>query len=576
MADILTTPIKFLNSTVLSFNSSLGLGAQESTLSVQLIDDCEVGDSFSAEVGAPAYFTSGAFSFNGIITSWTSNKSGSGKTHSVNVSDPRQLLENAVLVIDTSIFQPQQGPNFFNVYNKAEVGWQNKCAVFGALQGGERGATYTKILQYLKDFEPNICSPTGHQFSIDFTTFPANIPEFYRVTGPSITISSFLSDVCDVLGFEFYVYLAAGNVIKIGLIDMKQAPASFAGITAVYNGRATDISFGRELRNEKTKTLIFGEHTHYQVESKTFEFYFGEDPVMVGVGAAAKQTMVPVIPYHHDECGFWIEKNIRNLQASLGKPLWIDDLGTAAVSVTISEMDIRCAMADYRLWEQRTLDIESQGTLNMAVRLTHPTVSNNTKQALRNLAQGGENLDAANKPVAHRVIPDRAQAANPKVIKRNLARQVDDFKKIHAFLKQLGDTYYGKQYLVKLPNVVCMYQPADNAERLFTDTPTSAGFWAEADANILGLTAPDLNLFRTEDSRVTCFAKFTTTPPEDDPDAAPDDQYYVYRMSDGVTTHCENVPPKNAQGLELPKQSPGFSNPGECNEYRASFDAMNK
>ena len=37
----LTQPIKFLGATVLSFNTTLGLGQQESSLTVQLIEDCE-------------------------------------------------------------------------------------------------------------------------------------------------------------------------------------------------------------------------------------------------------------------------------------------------------------------------------------------------------------------------------------------------------------------------------------------------------------------------------------------------------------------------------------------------------
>jgi hypothetical protein len=37
---IISEPIRFLGATVLSFNSTLGLGSSESTLNVDLIEDC--------------------------------------------------------------------------------------------------------------------------------------------------------------------------------------------------------------------------------------------------------------------------------------------------------------------------------------------------------------------------------------------------------------------------------------------------------------------------------------------------------------------------------------------------------
>ena len=111
MADIVTTPLKFLNATVLSFNTSLGLGGSESTLNVDLIEDCEADppDQFLPaynliEVGAPVYFSTclqdqdsiDCFTFGGVLTSWTVNQGGSGKTYNTKVSDPRQLLENTI------------------------------------------------------------------------------------------------------------------------------------------------------------------------------------------------------------------------------------------------------------------------------------------------------------------------------------------------------------------------------------------------------------------------------------------------------------------------------------------------
>ena len=57
----LEQPIKFLGATVLSYSSNLGWGLDSSTLSVDLVEDCDAGDFFIGKsqeiVGGAAYFT---------------------------------------------------------------------------------------------------------------------------------------------------------------------------------------------------------------------------------------------------------------------------------------------------------------------------------------------------------------------------------------------------------------------------------------------------------------------------------------------------------------------------------------
>ena len=198
--DIIFAPIKFLGATVLSFNSNLGLGSSESTLKVDLIEDCENGDSFAPKdgtifVGAPVYLTAGEFNFGGILTGWSATQGGSGATFSADISDPRQLLTNSVVVIDSYLGPPSQAINYFNVYNQIEGQvLDGNCNVFGLSNSNERGMPYSNIITALEQMNPTIYSPTGYQFTINFNSFPQNVPEFYRVPGPSITILQLLED----------------------------------------------------------------------------------------------------------------------------------------------------------------------------------------------------------------------------------------------------------------------------------------------------------------------------------------------------------------------------------------------
>jgi hypothetical protein len=44
-----------------------------------------------------------------------------------------------------------------------------------------------------------------------------------------------------------------------------------------------------------------------------------------------------------------------------------------------------------------------------------------------------------------------------------------DLKKIHEYIQNWSDTFYGKQFLVQLP-FVCWYNESDSAQTLFSDS----------------------------------------------------------------------------------------------------------
>lgn len=520
MADIITTPIRFLGATVLSFNTSIGLGsAAESTLSVELVEDCDNGDVFlpavgGAEVGQEIYFNSGTFNFGGILTSWTKSLSSSGKTYSVKASDPRSLLDNFAIALDMEDARPESGKNYLNLWTYFDnPDNQFRCQDFGLAQSCDRGMKYRQIIKGLKAINPTIYSPTGYKFNVDFNSFPGEgdgliIPDFYRISGPSISILGLLQNICDILGYEFYVDLIPGNTIKIGLINLKQAPNSFAGIFDAYSGSATDLSYGQELRNDKTKAIIFGEKRHSNNEIITCDFYFGTDIVP---GDNNTKKIKHIIPYKYDTCGFWINKMVTNLNASMHTPLEaVPPLKDGNGPLTISEFDIRAAMSGIQLWKERAFCPDIPGGFNKAVRQRFPDQVNGIRDAVDKIEQ--------NNP---RAMADIHQNPN-KPSKETEKYNNQDLDKVYNFIKQLGDTYYGRQFLV--PFSTCFSKvddlgvpgnrfkaPDDGAEPcefMFTKEPTNAGGWAEKDEEIIGLKGEDLNFFRSDDGRVGCFAQF--------------------------------------------------------------------
>jgi len=492
--------LKFCGATVLSFNSTLGIGSQESSMSIDLVEDCEDGDSFFADVGAPAYFQAGVFSFGGVITNISKSQGRSGKTLNVKMTDPRQLLQNSVIIIDSYLGSPVRTTNYFNVYAFFEQSVADgNCALFGASYSDERGMPYAKILQALTNMNPIICSPTGYNFGVDFSSLyssgAGNLPEFFKVPGPSITILDFIQNICDTLGLEFYVNLV-NNFITFGFIDLKSPPNSFSAITDFYNGRATDISYGQELRNEVTKTVIFGEKVHYLSGLSVFDFYFGEDEY--------NNEMYPVYPAGRDECGFWIYKKIDSLNLTLDKPL------PSNGPYSISELDIRAAMASFKSWSDRATYSEIPGTLNAAIRANWPEAVVNDKAMAKPAGEAAQALGASAE-AASRTTVDRQQDPSKGSVKLSLPPTDRDMNKIWSFVKNLGETFYGKQFICRMNQKVCVHGTENYREKIFTDTPTNAGGWVDFNVPVLGLSEPELSFFREEDNKIGCFALFTTT-----------------------------------------------------------------
>jgi len=552
MADIINAPIKFLGATVLSTSTSIGYGSSsESTLSVELVEDCDANDQFlPSEVGAPIYFNCGSFIFGGILTGWTENISQSGKTFSVRASDPRQLLDNFTILVDTEIGAGVGENNVFDIWGYWDSTTQadsdqgtiatrkvgNECddypqfnvqkdnindpkkGQFGRAQSSERGMKYRQIIDALECKNPSVYSNTGYEYSVDFTTFPAKalVPDFYRIQGPT-TLLQLLQNICDILGQEFYVYLEEVGVkhtIKIGLIDLTQEPGTFNGIVTQFKGCATDLSYGQELRHDKIKTAIFGENYHTNEEYQDCYFYFGAE--LYETAPNANQILRHIVPQKagDDGCGFWIFKSITELNATLHKPIAPLAGGQKNGPYSISELDLRAAMSGFKVWKNRTFSKDIPGSFNRAVRNTYPIYEDSVRDTINGLE------GAATAATVGRALPDAA--VQPTKSDQNITRfneETQDVEKVYAWIKQLADTYYGRQFLVPMKNI-SYYLEDDNvttmpnpeqSQFMFTKVPTNAGGWTDpinGKVTVLGLSDPALQFFKQDDGRVSSFASF--------------------------------------------------------------------
>ena len=514
----LTNPITFLDATVVSFNGNLGVGSQESSLTVELVEDCDSGQTFAGGfpdslIGSPVCFPENPggmnFSFCGIITNWTRNIGTSGNTYSVTLTDPRRILENCTLIIDTYAGTALNNiPNVFNVYNFYESEsaiTSGQCSTFGTSGiSGDRGISYQAIINALQQSNLTIRTPTGSPLSIDLSDLPSGFPPSYRANGPSMTLLQLITDVCDATGYDFYVYLNSNSVIKIGLVDLRQNPSSFSYIQGI-SGYITDRSFGRELRIEKQNSIIFGEKRHYMATASNFLPYFGENTRCEPV------TAVP----GGGSCGFNVLVYTKPLAASLRNP----GVFAGGEDLYINEFDLR---ANYELWVDAVLagnaDLSSYA-LTAKAWFEDNGMTGNFANAF---FAAGNGIKASAKISSVQDVT----AGNPS---QNTSRKTqeyinEDAKKIHGYIESLRQTYYGKQFLCTLSENICVGNTQDimtsgnsassvtclSTEKFYSAEPTNDGGWVETGGTVMGVSDPYLGFFRQDDGRVGAFAKFTT------------------------------------------------------------------
>lgn len=572
---ILIKPITFLGSTVLSFNASLGLGpSQESTLSVELVNDCKVSGADdpnhfptaehfygAAKLGGPVFFdtcesvclpsgSSGCFHFGGILTNYTAQQGGGGLTFNAKVVDPRSLLEHAIVIVDSYLEGSIKHRNYFNAYAyyeynilptglkknypvptgltldpyrtddvnptiKGALGTDGEffpagnfdtsdCTVFGTADKNDRGMTGRKVLQALKNMKPLIYSPNygepykpplegkdiiaaagkfHHEFNVfelDMGGFPEP-PPYYRVAGPSISILELLSNICDITGREFIVWLEKGDpgdppIIKIETKKISENidPTEIKNTIVDFNGRSTELSFGEELRVDKNRTILLGEQEHSLIESTDIQFYFGED-----------SDGNPITPVINTECGFEIVVEIDDLNALLNCPLFDpalhdnEDLSledkVLKRKVVISEVDIRTALSSNELWKAR---VGAANAKDSQIKTRYPTIDDQTidfnevigynfkdiitplvSEIFASFGVGTASVDAAQRnggfANSTKGMVDAAHSANSTYLKTLNDNRKKDLDSVYDFVHNIGKTYYGKQYLVALPTGVC-------------------------------------------------------------------------------------------------------------------------
>jgi len=615
--------VLFLGLSVQSVTASMGWNSQQSTVTINLVeDDCPPpqgefkyyyprpgiesrwGDAdpgwTNPTIGAPCYFRLGDFEFAGLLQNWEKKQGAGGFTYVVTLCDPRLLLENVSVIISDYADSIDGGANstdtiaienLINAYGWAESQgfdcdqYLIKGASFGSPAGGFGGSLNNsegtpfniikKSIMYLlaqpgpvqenvggvvktfsagsarfrghnplqfntgggmgaldaDSFDARLVSSFGHNgyissYVVDISEIPF-APEHFRLAGPQDTLMNIISNACTLAGCDFFVDLLISGttkVIKIRTTQRRIQPSlgEIEAFIATTDG-VTEKNIGRELRNETNSSFLYGGYIQSIYEDLADNPISGTD-IIQHWGFDGSGNFTPATLDVNDE---WdVTLDLRPLVDGLNTPL--TDGAALAKKVIISEREMRCALGEYDTWRNYILAFNNKaGTpMGILIRATFPGVAMDLNpEPFEALAVAVAAPGLGNDGAAGVVLND---PANQKLT----TEDTDDLKKIHKFVADFADEYYGKQFLLRLP-FVCYRDDEESGQRMLSDNPTNDGGWPAAvelqdetdpssplvpKVDILGLAwpptnaLPEIETFRDDVGKVHSFVRFDTAP----------------------------------------------------------------
>lgn len=478
----------------------------------------------------------------------------------------------------TKIVKPGGTKNVVDIdgYVKGDI----DCNVVGTSRSDERGMPYVNIIHALNNMNPGLrplvyssnygsrfVPPTQgrdntivtaenihfHQdnvFELDLSGLPNNISPELRAPGPSITLLELITNVCESTGYEFIVTLKDQGANKPALIQIETKnvknipnPDSFRSTIIKYNGSAIDLSYGKELKLDKNRSMLIGEQKHVMYESSNILMYFGID-----------KENNPILPYNIENledddprkiyidaedrrnqktCGWFIDIEIDELNGALRCPLYDyrPESKDQIVSrkITVSEFNIRAALSSYDIWEKFIFNTLTMEDFAQLIRYNFPELEDTVGYALlrqiaANLNQENDNPPDHVQGAGDKGIADGITDANNKLALATIEQRAAYIKQIHDFIANIGKTYYGRKYLVEAADHVCVGKPdfknvnyfgPDNLNKIqpnittyvdpctkkatdlvnnafyprtYSHIPTNDGGWIEYCGDILGIT----------------------------------------------------------------------------------------
>lgn len=523
--------VKFLGATVISFTTNTGWNEQQTTVTVNIIEDERKGDDFILRqdnsnnyqgrlIGRPVSFVFGGFRFDGLILGCDQVDSFQGHpTFQVTLVSPTLLLDGTQVILSNyvgptndSLFNGTtkaptfQLSNILNVYGYLEDGGRNfgnsNINDTGLLWEGENGVK--QALQVLTNTnQASYGSPTinygsylfymDHAYKLDLSGLPS-APSFYRIGGSAnMSLLEIISAICDAAGVYYLVELTLvpGNgphTISFKIADLVSS-ANLNKIAEYISGQEiTSSTIGQELRtSDVTQAMILGGDitTLYPLQN------WGQgDPAVVPFWGFDVDGN-PITGQKPDGTFFADDDHSMLLNASE----IADIMGAIGLppKYPCSILELRCALVDYDSWAAFLYVAKREFAEALGIYSASNIDLGELGLYLPQLVQ-----DFVNDSV---VIAQQLGAMNDNGQWTTISQRV------YAYVRDQAEIYYGRQFLVKIPFQLQIKVVPDTTQVFYSDEPADAGFLPEGSFP-LGLNFINENYFLTPDGRMSPFFRF--------------------------------------------------------------------
>ena len=596
----------FLGCSIASFSTSVGWNEQIGELTVTLVQDtCPVPgggnpkvywDStltkqtttaadpgfLKPNVGSPVYFRVGSFEWSGLVQSWEQNNSLSGKpTYTVKMTDPRQLLQGAQLIVGNWAGTVALTPNVFNVYGYAEsfgnpapptvvngATFGSPAGAFGGSASNDNGMPWY-IVQMCTSVLCGSLAPIGNMWSpygrilfregygldpvttgqndnigygiipgdgfglssylVDLSDMPA-APIYWKLAGTSMSILDAVSQICSDACYDYYIELLPTiyddtllKIIKVRTVS-RAGQATLGQIAAYVSNIPNSINYseGEELRNEVTSAFIVGGAIQniYQAYQNIPPQGNDSDIICPYFGLDGYGNVVE--PFQ-DTNGMWqFYADLTVLNTQLNFPLAIN-------TALITELELLSALGGPDSWAMMAAETNSQ------LFLASPQMN-------RSILNAQVLVDWTNNGIL-------SQIPGPRPIdminlKADTAEQIfqgeidADNNAIYEFVASYARNYYGRKYMVRLPYTTAKADPESALNGglpvITTTEQPSDGGWTDAFA-VLGLPNPSVltDFFTLQDNRLGCFVAMEAPSGLDSTMISPQDVFTTYNYDTG-------------------------------------------
>ena len=462
--------LQFMGLSVQDVQASTGWNEQQSTLSLQLVQDHANGDwPQPVTVGHPIYFQLGSFRFFGLLQRFVRKNDQRGfPTFEAICVDPRELIRNVTLIVNAyngSIFGV---PNLINVY-----GYFESLYGFGASFATEAGMPWGRVLAGLNAL---ITSPLttsyggpirykGVTYSLDLTSLPVP-PAHYRIGGGGVEVNllDVITQLCQDYGLDYFVDLV-GFTIRVRTVNRSVQPP-LGTITNLVN-----TNTGNVLRNEagledtpgavRSVFLIGGPRETILAEGDPLSFWgydINAQPIVGTPGAFRawikkdRPVVKPVIndgaedfPVEEvgneepeDDSGYlkryyateWMTLNASPVADILGATFYFTNL-----------FELRCALTSIEMWMVYMVRYR-QGLATILF-------GANDVNLIQDLLQNAPALNVDMEVFQDRVQALRMASDAGAQTEFSLRRQ-----RMHQFVQGYAQEYYGRSFLFPLPFAV--------------------------------------------------------------------------------------------------------------------------